>query len=95
MVGTGFGIGMDGDGARPQLFRTHTREIDRCFSVHAGRGWHIAIQLIARHHTHAVMFPGSMAVVMTLGWGMRMMFWIAWVVMTHVDYLFLNYLLFN
>ena len=36
-----------------------------------------------------------MAVVMALGWGLRMMFWIPWVVMTHLNYLFLNYLLIN
>jgi hypothetical protein len=57
VVGARFGIGMDGDGACPEFFGTYARKVDRGLSVHAGRGGHIAIELIAWHHPHTIVFP--------------------------------------
>ena len=38
-----FGVGMDGDCARPKFFSTHSCKVDGCFSVHARGGGHIAV----------------------------------------------------
>ena len=95
MVGASFGVGMDGDCACPQFFCAHSREIDGCFSVHTGCGGYIAVQLIAGHHTHAVMFPWCMAVLMFIRMAVGMGFLIVVMMMAHINYLFLNYLLFN
>lgn len=95
MVGSSFGVGVDGDCAGPQLFSAHAREIDGGFSVHTGCGGYIAVQLIAGHHTHAVMFPWRMAVLMIIRMAVGMGFLIVVMMMAHINYLFLNYLLFN
>ena len=94
MVGARFGIGVDGDRTRPEFFSTHPCKVDGGFSVHARRGGHIPVQLIARYNPHALMFPFGNIV---LGVMMVVIFMIMIVVMgVHLfDYLFFNKLLLN
>jgi hypothetical protein len=37
--------------------RAHAGEVDRGFAVHAGRAGHVAVELVARHRTPAIVFP--------------------------------------
>ncbi len=36
MVGARFGVGINGDGTRPELLCAHAREVDCGLAVHAG-----------------------------------------------------------
>jgi hypothetical protein len=57
VVRTGFGVGVNGDGASPKFLGAYARKIDRCLAVHAGGGGHIAIELIAWNNAHAIVLP--------------------------------------
>jgi hypothetical protein len=57
VVGASFCIGVDGDRTGPQFFSSNPRKVNGSFPVHAWCGGNIAVQLIACHNSHALMFP--------------------------------------
>jgi len=64
VVGTGLGIGMDGDRAGPEFLGAHTGKVDRRLAVHARRLGGVAVELTGADDAHAVVLPqGFVAVV--------------------------------
>src|SRR5690606_26310250 len=61
VVGTGLGVGVDGHGSGPQFLGAHACKVDGSLAVHAGGAGHVAVELVAGYHAHAVVLPGGVA----------------------------------
>jgi hypothetical protein len=57
MMRAGLRVGMDVDGASPQLLRTDSREVDGRFAVHARRLRRVRIELARGDDANAVVLP--------------------------------------
>ncbi len=73
MVRAGFGVGVNGHSAGPQLLRADAGEIDRRLAVHALGGRHVGIELVAGNHAHAIVLPAIRIMRMIVVMVMRMM----------------------
>ena len=62
MMRAGLGVGLDGDGARPQFLRTGAGEIDRGLAVHAGGRGHVGVELVAGNDADAIVLPARRVV---------------------------------
>ena len=61
VVRTGLGVGVDGDGARPELLRAHPCEVDGRLAVHARGLRRVGIELVAGDHPHAVVLRSELS----------------------------------
>lgn len=59
MVGAGFGVGMDGHGARPELFRADAGEVDGGSAGHAGGLGSVCVEGVRGNDGDAVVLPGE------------------------------------
>ncbi len=67
----GLGIGLDRDGAGPDLLGADTRMIDGRLPIHAGSLGRIVIELVPLDDANAVMFPPVLCVVVVMTVMMR------------------------
>jgi hypothetical protein len=58
MVRPGFGVGVDGHGAGPQLLSVHASKVDRGLAIHARCLGRVGVEPVARNHPHAIVLPG-------------------------------------
>ncbi len=58
----GLRVGLDRDGAGPDLLRAHAGVVDGGLAVHAGRLGGVGVERVARDHPHAVVLPFRLVV---------------------------------
>ena len=59
MMGAGLGVGVNVDGAGPQLLRPDTGEGDGRLAVHARCLGGVRVELVAGHHAYPIVLPGG------------------------------------